>query len=211
MAYPPKKKMNALQKAAEYKPSKSFQQAVKQSTFKKLPSSLNGMKSQVGGGAGNRPDVPTPATNFFGGPTKTSTSVKSGGVKVGVSKSKKDGSVTKTKSVKANGTEVTRTRKRKTAAKTVSDAMNTASDLTSQALDNNTANQSKRQKRNVAKKDTVTTRRSLNQEKNAKKLEKIKAKTQNQKLKQLQKLQKVKAKTQIEKAKIEQQKVKAGY
>lgn len=201
MANPPKK--NALQKAAEYKPSKSFQQAVKKSTFKKLPLSLNGMKSQVGGGTGNRPDIPTPTTNFFGGPTKTSTSVKSGGVKVNVSKSKKDGSVTKTKSVKANGTEVKRTRKRKTAAKAASDAMNTVSSLTSQGLDNNTANQSKRQKRNTAKKNTVTTRRSLNQEKNAKNLEKIKAKTEKQKLKQQRKLQKAKAKNEL-------QKVKAG-
>ena len=184
MAYPPKKKMNALQKAAEYKPSKSFQKAVQQSTFKKLPSSLNGMKSQVGGGTGNRPDVPTPPTNFFGSPTKTATSVKSGGVQVDVSKSKKDGTVTKTKSVKANGTEVKRIRKRKTAAKAASDAMNTASSLTSQALDNNTSNQSKRQKRNVAKKNTVTTKRSLNQEKYAKKQEQLKAKIEKKKLKQ---------------------------
>ena len=76
------KKKNALQQAAEYKPSKSFQQAVKKSPFKKLPFSLNGMKSQVGGGTGKRPDVPTPPTNFFGGPTKTATSVKSGLLKL---------------------------------------------------------------------------------------------------------------------------------
>ena len=62
--------------------------------------------------------------------------------------------------------------------------MNTASSLTSQALDNNTSNQSKRQKRNVAKKNTVTTKRSLNKEKYAKQQEKIKAKIEKKKLKQ---------------------------
>lgn len=60
---PPKK--NALEKAAEYKPSSSFDKAVKQSTFKKLPQSFSkGYSSKVEGGTGGRPETPLPATSF---------------------------------------------------------------------------------------------------------------------------------------------------
>jgi len=60
---PPKK--NALAKAAEYKPSSSFNKAVKQSTFKKLPQSFSkGYSSKVEGGTGGRPDTPLPTTSF---------------------------------------------------------------------------------------------------------------------------------------------------
>ena len=60
---PPKK--NALAKAAEYKPSSSFNKAVKQSTFKKLPQSFSkGYSSKVEGGTGGRPETPLPATSF---------------------------------------------------------------------------------------------------------------------------------------------------
>ena len=60
---PPKK--NALEKSAEYKPSSSFNKAVKQSTFKKLPQSFSkGYSSKVEGGTGGRPETPLPATSF---------------------------------------------------------------------------------------------------------------------------------------------------
>ena len=60
---PPKK--NDLEKAAEYKPSSSFNEAVKQSTFKKLPQSFSkGYSSKVEGGTGGRPETPLPATSF---------------------------------------------------------------------------------------------------------------------------------------------------
>lgn len=60
---PPKK--NALAKAAEYKPSSSFNKAVKQSTFKKLPQSFSkGYSSKVEGGTGGRPETPLPPTSF---------------------------------------------------------------------------------------------------------------------------------------------------
>ncbi len=63
---PPKK--NALAKAAEYKPSSSFNKAVKQSTFKKLPQSFSkGYSSKVEGGTGGRPETPLPATSFNSG------------------------------------------------------------------------------------------------------------------------------------------------
>ena len=60
---PPKK--NALAKASEYKPSSSFNKAVKQSTFKKLPQSFSkGYSSKVEGGTGGRPETPLPPTSF---------------------------------------------------------------------------------------------------------------------------------------------------
>jgi hypothetical protein len=60
---PPKK--NALAKAAEYKPSSTFNKAVKQSVFKKLPQSFSkGYSSKVEGGTGGRPETPLPATSF---------------------------------------------------------------------------------------------------------------------------------------------------
>jgi len=62
---PPKK--NALAKAAEYKPSSSFNKAVKQSTFKKLPPSMSALSSKVEGGTGGRPDTPLPSTSFNSG------------------------------------------------------------------------------------------------------------------------------------------------
>jgi len=77
---PPKK--NALAKAAEYKPSSSFNQAVKQSTFKKLPPNMsNGFSSKVEGGTGGRPDTPLPSTSFNSGSSSMSFKEKKKSIK----------------------------------------------------------------------------------------------------------------------------------
>jgi len=122
---PPKK--NALAKAAEYKPSSSFNQAVKKSSFKKLPTSMSkGFSSKVEGGTGGRPDSPLPNSNFK--PTPKPTSHNSGSSAMSFKEKKKaikQASKLKKIQTKANMTAEQKATKRKNIAKNILSGLGT--------------------------------------------------------------------------------------